>query len=181
MQLVVSNDLSLTPTASGGAVLYTLGENLTALPPISYVDYRLRFSTAGSYKLYVRARADEVWAAGDQFTANSFRVPLTFDAPFADATDFNTYYVTSVMNASAAQATPSSTNFAVYAEAPTYEVTQAMVDSGQVVVLRLGSRERGVRWDRMVLSTDPALTTAGFNSQHATGLNSESGQILGID
>src|SRR5882672_9125689 len=151
-------------TASGGQVLYTQGENVTAFP-VSYVEYRLQFSTPGAYRLYCRAKADVVFASADRFTANSFWVPLAFNTPYTTNTpDSDANYVRSAMNASDAQATPSSTNFVVYAETPSYNVTQEMVDSRTVVVLRVGTRERGVMLDRLVLSTDTALTETGFSA-----------------
>src|SRR5262245_42156766 len=124
-------------TASGGKVLYALGENITAFPA-SYVDYRLQFATPGSYRLYIRAKADALWASADRFTANSLWIPLRFNTPFTTNTpDSEAHYVRSAMNASDAQVTPSSTNFQIYAEAPLFEVTQAMVDSTEVVTLRV--------------------------------------------
>ena len=60
--------------ASGGRALYIFGENITAAP-VSFVDYRIRFATAGTYKLYYRWRADAAWANLDRFTANSIWMP----------------------------------------------------------------------------------------------------------
>src|SRR5262245_34259101 len=149
--------------ASGGKVPYALGENITAFPA-SYVDYQLQFATPGSYRLYIRAKADAVWASADRFTANSLWIPLRFNTPFTTNTpDSEAHYVRSAMNASDAQVTPSSTNFQIYAEAPLFEVTQADVDNRVVMLLRVGTRERGVMLDRLVLSTDQALSEAGFN------------------
>ena len=144
--------------ASEGRTIYALGENVTAFP-VSYVDYHLQFSTPGSYRLYDRAKADVAWAVADQFTANSFWVPRTFNAPIAtNNPEAEVAYIRSASNGSAAQANPSSTNFAIYGESTPYEVTQAMVDNREVVVLRIGTRERGMIIDRFVFSTDQALT-----------------------
>jgi hypothetical protein len=173
-----------TPTndamASGDAVLYTLGENITAFPA-SYVDYRLQFSTPGSYRLYIRAKADVVWASGDVFTANSIWIPLRFNTPFTTTTpDSEAHYVRSVMNNGAANTLPYSTNFNIYGESPLFEVTQEMVDSREVVTLRVGTRERGVMLDRLVLSTDQALTETGFNSLPNTELDNIAPQVVSV-
>jgi hypothetical protein len=167
-------------TASGGKVLYALGQNVTAFPA-SYVDYRLQFTTPGSYRLYIRAKADAVWASADRFTANSIWIPLRFNTPFTTNTpDSEAHYVRSAMNASDAQATPSSTNFQIYAEAPIFEVTQAMVDGAEVITLRVGTRERGVMLDRLVLSTDQALSETGFNSLPNTELDNIAPKVVGV-
>ena len=167
-------------TASGGAVLYTLGQNITAFPA-SYVDYQLQFATPGSYRLYIRAKADVVWASADRFTANSIWIPLRFNTPFTTNTpDSEAHYVRSAMNASDAQATPSSTNFNIYGEAPLFEVSQAMVDNRDVVTLRVGTRERGVMLDRLVLSTDQGLSETGFNQLPNTELDSIAPQVVSV-
>jgi hypothetical protein len=167
-------------TASGGKALYALGQNITAFPA-SYVDYRLQFANAGSYRLYIRSKADVVWASGDVFTANSIWIPLRFNTPFTTNTpDSEAHYVRSVMNNGAANTIPYSTNFNIYAETPIFEVTQAMVDSQEVVTLRVGTRERGVILDRLVLSTDQALTETGFNSLPNTELDNIAPQVVGV-
>jgi hypothetical protein len=157
-------------TASGGKALYALGQNITAFPA-SYVDYRLQFATPGSYRLYLRARADVVWAAADRFTANSLWIPLRFNTPFTSTTlESEAHYVRSAMNASDAQATPSSTNFNIYGESPLFEVTQAMVDSREVVTLRVGTRERGVMLDRLVQhQSGPRRNRVQFHPQLRRG------------
>ena len=114
--------------ASGGAAIIAVGENVTA-SPVSFVDYQIRFTTAGAYRLYSRWRAHEVPAAADRFTANSFHVPLQFNT----GTELAEYAVSASNTGTDAQGTPSSTNFTVIVEAQTYDVTQAMVDSGEVV------------------------------------------------
>jgi hypothetical protein len=175
-QWVVVNDAA----ASEGKELYALGENVTAFP-VSYVDYRLQFSTPGSYRLYDRAKADVAWAAADRFTANSFWAPRTFNTPFAtNNTDALASYIQSASNGSDAQANPSSTNFVIYGEATPFEVTQGMVDNREVVTLRIGTRERGMIIDRFVLSTDQALTEAGFNALPNTGLDNTPPQVVSV-
>jgi hypothetical protein len=84
------------------------------------------------------------------------------------------------MNASDAQATPSSTNFNIYGESPLFEVTQAMVDSQEIVTLRVGTRERGVMLDRLVLSTNPALDATGFNSLPNTELDNLAPRVVSV-
>jgi hypothetical protein len=176
-----------TPTndaaASGGAVLYVLsptGANITS-NAISYVDYRLQFTTPGTYRLYTRWKADAVWASGDRFTANSYWTPLTFNAPTApDNPSTLAAYVASASNGSDAQGTPSSTNFTVIGETTSFAVTQTMVDSLEVVTLRLGTRERGMIIDRIVMSTDPALSEAGFNALPNTGLDNKPPAIASV-
>src|SRR5688500_18365093 len=66
------------PAASGGAAITAFGTNNTAAP-LAFVDYRLRFTTPGSYRLYYRWRAHEVPASADVFTANSFYAPNAFN------------------------------------------------------------------------------------------------------
>jgi len=151
-----------TPTndaaASGGNVLYILGDNLTAVP-ISFVDYTIHFATPGTYKLYYRWRADAVWANADRFTANSIYIPTTFNAN----TNL-TNYVIAASNGSDAQGNPSSTNYTVIGEPGLFTVTPSMVNPGAIAVLRIGTRERGFILDRLVLSTDAALNESGFNA-----------------
>ena len=66
------------PAASGGAAITAFGTNNTAAP-LAFVDYRLRFTSAGSYRLYYRWRAHQVPASADVFTANSFYAPNAFN------------------------------------------------------------------------------------------------------
>jgi len=53
-----------------------------------------------------------------------------------------------------------------------------MVDAGEVVTLRLGTRERGMTIDRIALSTDVALTEGGFNALPNTGVDSAAPVML---
>ena len=64
----------------GGAAITAFGTNNTAAP-LAFIDYRLRFTTPGSYRLYYRWRAHEVPASADVFTANSFYAPNAFNTP----------------------------------------------------------------------------------------------------
>ena len=46
----------------------------------------------------------------------------------------------------------------------TYTVTQADVDAGIPLILSLGTREAGFMLDRIVFSTDPALTDSALDA-----------------
>ena len=167
-----------TPTndtaASGGGVLYIFGENITSAP-VSFVDYRIKFATAGTYRLYYRWKADVAFAAGDRFTANSIWMPLTFNT----RTNLEDY-TRSASNSSDAQGNSSSTNYTVYSEPTSFEVTTAMVSGGEVQVLRIGTRERGFTLDRLVLSTDQSLTESGFNALPNTALDNRPPQVVSV-
>ena len=154
------------PAASGGAALTAVGANNTAAP-LSFADYRLRFATPGSYRFYYRWRAHEVPASADRFTANSFYAPNAFNT----GTNVTEYHP-AASNGSDAQGNPSSTNYTVISEPTSFDITQAMIDAGEIVTLRLGTRERGMTIDRIVLSTDIALSEAGFNALPNTGIDS---------
>ena len=147
--------------ASGGKVLVAGGENQTANPS-SFINYSIRFATPGTYTIYYRWKADVARAGNDINSANSFKIPNKFGAG-TDVAD----YVTSVSNGTGA---PNSTNkFNFVTEPGALEVTQADVDAGVPLVFTLGTREAGLSVDRIVLSTDPALTEAAYNALPNTG------------
>ena len=154
------------PAANGGAAITAFGTNNTAAP-LAFIDYRLRFTSPGSYRLFYRWRAHEVPASADVFTANSFYAPNTFNT----GTNLAEYHP-SASNGRDATMTPPSTNYTVVSEPTDFAVTQEMVDAGEIVTLRFGTRERGMTIDRVVLSTDAALTEAGFNALPNTGVDS---------
>jgi len=160
------------PAANGGAAITAFGTNNTAAP-LAFVDYRLRFTTPGSYRLYYRWRAHEVPASADVFTANSFYAPNAFNT----GTNVSEYHA-SASNARDATMTPPSTNYTVVSEPTDFAITQEMIDAGEIVTLRLGTRERGMTVDRIVFSTDVALTEAGFNALPNTGVDSAAPVML---
>jgi len=116
-----------------------------------------------------------MWANADRFTANSFYVPILFNAT-TNLADF----VAGQSNGSDAQGTPSSTNYTVIGEPAVFTVSPAMVTNSQVVILRLGTRERGFLLDRIVLSTDQGLNESGFNALPNTGSDTTPPAVVSV-
>src|SRR5262245_22412783 len=64
--------------ASAGTALYIAGTTDNGTSPHSFVQYQLKFASAGTYYLYYRWKADAARTVADQFTANSCWIPNTF-------------------------------------------------------------------------------------------------------
>jgi hypothetical protein len=152
---VVTNDVA----ASGGKVLYIDGTTDNALAPHSFVQYHIKFATAGTYNLYYRWKADAARTVADQFTANSTLIPNTLGAfstaGAAGAADFHT-------GASNGTQAPANNVFDWTREADgttTYTVTEEQVAAGVPLVLSVGTREAGFAVDRWVLTTASEVLT----------------------
>jgi hypothetical protein len=144
--------------ASGGKALYQQGPDQQTGYPVSFALYHLRFKTPGTYNLYVRWRADKARSDQDANGANSYRVPTGFGDLPTDTTSLN-YGSSSANNT---RVPPDANNYASIKEAQTFEVTQEMIDAGDLI-LKIGVREWGMFIDRFVLSLDNALTDTAFN------------------
>lgn len=146
--------------ASGGKALFQEGTDQQTAYPVSFALYHLRFRTPGTYNLYVRWRGDKARTDQDANSANSYKVPISFGDLPTDNTSLN--YVTSSANNS--RIPPDANNYASIREATTFTVTQADIDAGGDLILKIGTREFAMYLDRFVLSLDGALTDTGFNS-----------------
>ncbi len=153
---VVTNDA----TASGSQVLYIGGATDNNLAPHSFVQYSIKFSTAGTYNLYYRFKADPARTVADQFTGNSMLVANAFGAlSTAGATGLGDFH-TSASNGGQA---PANNVFDWQVEADgssAFTITAEHVAAGVPIVLTLATREAGFTLDRLVLSTEAALTDA---------------------
>lgn len=154
-QWVVTNE----PAASSGAGLYDQGVNQTAYSA-SFVEYALVFTQPGTYSVYYRWRADKTFTDRDPNSANSFRLPVDFGNLDNDTTSTN--FVTASVNNQVQ--VPAANSYNVFKDNQTYTVTQAQVDAGIPLVLKVGSREAGIILDRFVLSTSTALSEGDFNA-----------------
>ncbi len=155
---VVTNDVP----ANGGLSIYQAGDNGTAFSS-GFATYTLKFQTPGSYRLYVRWRADVARSTQDQNGANSYRVPVDFGDLPTDAASLN--FVSSSANNS--RVPPAANNYDWIREAADtslYIVTQAQVDAGQPLLFKIGTREWGMFLDRFVLSQDDGLTAPGLDA-----------------
>src|SRR5688572_13091481 len=148
----VTNDA----TASGTRALYAPGANGTATPS-SFATYAIRFRVPGDYTLSFRWRADKAFTDLDPNSGNSYYRPNDFGDLSSDVANYG------VSAANNTRTPPDVNNYAMIAETQTYSVTQAQVDAGQPLILKLGTREAGLYIDRMVLSLNP-LTEAEFNA-----------------
>jgi hypothetical protein len=97
------------------------------------------------YKLFFRWRANQAFTDADPNAANSFFTPKTFNAT-TNAADYN---VSSVNNT---RVRPESNAYGVGTETTLLEVTQAQVDAGLPLLFRIGTREAGMMFDRIVLT-----------------------------
>jgi hypothetical protein len=152
---VITNDA----TANGGKAIYQAGANGTASSS-SFALYSLNFSQPGIYSIYYRWRADKSYTDLDPNSANSFRLPVDFGDLTNDATSVN--FVTASVNN--AVSVPAANSYNVFKDSATYTVTQAELDSGSPLILKVGTREAGMFIDRFVLSTNDTLTEADFNA-----------------
>src|SRR6185436_16746941 len=118
-----------------------------ALAPHSFALYQIKFTTAGTYHLYYRFRADPARTVADQFTGNSCLLPNvlgTFKTAGANGlADFHT----SASNGGQAPAN-NIYDWQREADTATYTVTAAEVAAGVPLVLSVGTREAGFMVDR---------------------------------
>ncbi len=145
--------------ASGGSAIYQAGDNGTAFSS-SFALYKIKFKTVGSYTLYVRWRGDEARTTQDANGANSYRRPVGFGDLVTDTASLN--FVSSSANNT--RVPPAANLYASIKEnGQVYEVTQADIDAGGELILKVGTREWGMFLDRFVLSLNDALTDLDFN------------------
>jgi hypothetical protein len=149
--------------ASGGAALYIAGTTDNALAPHSFVQYEIKFATAGTYNLYYRWKADAARTVADQFTANSTLIPNAFGALSTAGPNGLADFHTAASNGTQAPAN-NAYDWTREADTATYEVTPAQVAAGLPLILTLGTREAGFTLDRLVLSPDAALTDAALDA-----------------
>lgn len=142
--------------ASGGSALAATGTNDTGGAPHSFAQYSIRFATPGTYYLYYRWKADAARTVSDQFTANSSFIPLTFGAFSTPGVDGRVNFATAAANGSSA---PANNSYAWQKEPDTiaYTVTAQDAAGGAALILTIGTREAGMFFDRLVLSTDATL------------------------
>ncbi len=146
------------PNASGGAVLIADGTNSTGDSPHSFAQYDLNFATPGTYFLYYRWRSDAARTGGDAFTANSTWIGNRFGAFSTPGSAAQADYVRSDSNNTQA---PANNTFEWRREVETFTYT---VGAPGRQILTLGTREAGMIFDRIVLSSDPALTPAALDA-----------------
>lgn len=171
---VITND----PTPSGSTALFTSGPLGAGTDfPRAFASYSIKFSTAGSYKLFYRWRANPAYGQADLNTGNSFRMPIRFNAS-TEASVANPDYVVSSGNNAVAY--PASGNYNLLSDNQLLEVTQAQVDAGEVLVFTMGTREAGMTFDRFVLTLESTLTDAQFNALPNTGADPTPPRIAGV-
>jgi hypothetical protein len=144
--------------ASGGRALYAQGPDQNTTTPGSFATYKLRFKTAGTYNLYVRWRADVARTGQDVNGANSYYLASAFGNAGPEVAN----YVVSAANNS--RQPPAANNYEFKAEVTPFEVTQADVDAGNELTLKIGTREWGMFIDRFIMSTEAGLTDVALNS-----------------
>ena len=156
---VVTNDSS----AIGGSALYIGGTTDNGTSPHSFVQYQIKFATAGTYHLYYRWKADSTRTVADQFTANSAWIPLDFGAISTPGAGSQVLFRTAASNGTQA---PANNAYDWQREPDTspYTVSEEQVNAGAPLVLTIGTREAGMVIDRWVLSPDPNLTDAALEA-----------------
>ena len=159
-------------TASGGTALISSGTNQTATSPHSFAQYSIKFATQGSYYLYYRWRADPARTGSDAFTANSSQIPNTFGA-YSIPGDVSPFH-TSASNGGSA---PSDNVYDWTREADGREYVVGAAEVLAPVVFTLGTREAGMMFDRLVFSTEPALTDAQLDALPNSGVQAVAPQI----
>ncbi len=154
---VITNDV----TPSGNLALYASGANGTAFPT-SFASYSIKFSTAGTYKLYFRWRANQQFTDADPNAANSFYAPRVFNANISPVNPNPDFSASTVNNT---RVRPESNTYHVDPEnTALLTVSQEQIDAGLPLTFSLGTREAGFMFDRIVLSQDQSLTEPGFNA-----------------
>lgn len=145
--------------ASGGGGIIAAGSNSTGDSPHSFAHFEIRFATQGSYFIYYRWKADATRTAGDVFTANSSWLGSTFGA-FSTPGDQSTFVRTDSNNTQA----PANNVYSWRREPESVVYPVGAAEIGTSVFLTIGTREAGMVFDRLVLSTDPTLTEAALDA-----------------
>ena len=157
------------PSAAGGTALYCNTSNAPPFAngingaggpqfgrPNSFVTYTINFAQPGTYTVYYRWRANPavVAANSDNSQANSAFFPNTFGA-FTNAGDASPFHTAGANGVAA----PASTAYQWRAEGTTYSVAAPGPQ-----VFTLGEREWGFFLDRILFSTNAALTPAQLDA-----------------
>jgi hypothetical protein len=160
-------------TASGGTTLYASGTNSTGTSPHSFAQYSIKFAAQGSYFLYYRWRADPARTGNDAFTANSAQIANTFGA-FSTPGDLTPFHVSASNPPSSA---PTDNVYSWTREADGTEYIVGATEVAGPVVFTLGTREAGMMIDRLVFSTEPALTGPQLDALANSGVQAVAPQI----
>src|SRR5206468_10346091 len=141
---VITNDA----TPSGDTALYAAGAHNTGFPT-SFASYSIKFSTPGTYKVFFRWRANELYTDADPNSANSFYAPNKLNSSTSPLNPNPDYGVSTVNNT---RVRPESNTYHVdqNKKAPRTE-TQEQVDAGVALLFNIGTREAGMMFDRFVL------------------------------
>ena len=158
---VITNDV----TPSGDQALFAAGVNNTGFPT-SFASYSIRFTSAGSYRIYLRWRASEDYTKNDPNSGNSYQVPVKFNSSREPLNPDPDYVSSSINNT---RVPPAVNTYGFSLESTSLEVTQEQVDAGEPLDFTIGTREAGLFLDRFVLSLDATLTEAQFNAAENTG------------
>lgn len=144
-------------TASGGSSLIADGTTSTGDSPHSFAQYRIDFKTPGTYFLYYRWRADSSRTGSDTAAANSSWVGNRLGAFSTPGAAAQANFIRTDSNNARA---PEDNAFAWRRELDTltYQVASAGLQT-----FTLGTREAGMIFDRLVLSTSPDLATAALD------------------
>jgi len=160
-------------TASGGTALISSGTNQTATSPHSFAQYSIKFATEGSYYLYYRWRANPAFTGSDAFTANSSQIPNTFGA-YSTPGDTSPFHVS---QSNTGTSSPANNVYDWTRELDGREYVVGAPEVAAPVVFTLGTREAGMMFDRLVFSTEPALTDAQLDALPNSGIPAAGPQI----
>src|SRR5262249_21440438 len=140
---VITNDV----TPSGDHALYAAGANGTAFPT-SFATYAIKFSTPGTYRVFFRWRANQLYTDADPNSANSYYAPTLFNARTPPDNPNPDYAASSVNNT---RVRPESNTYHVDTENNgLLTVSQEQVDAGEPLFYNVGTREAGFMLDRFV-------------------------------
>ena len=156
------------PPASASGAIYIGGTTDNGTSPHSFVQYQVKFTTAGTYNLYYRWKADPARTVADQFTGNSCWIPNEFGPLSTPGADAQANFHTSASNGTQAPGN-NVYDWQREADTATYAVTQDQVTAGTPLVFSVGSREAGMIIDRWIFSTDPNLTDAALDALPNSG------------
>lgn len=166
-------------TASGGTALYCTTTNFPPLSgaqagrPNSFVTYDLNFSQAGTYYVYLRWHADAavITATGDNFQANSCFFPNALGIITAPG-DASQMFTVSANGVGA----PASTTYQwTAAQGTIYTVAEAGAQT-----FSIGDREWGFYLDRIIFSTNGALTGGQLDALPNSGGLASPPKILSV-
>lgn len=154
-------------TASAGSALIANGTTSTASSPQSFAQFQINFKTAGTYYLYYRWRADAARTAAEGTgSANSSWVGNRFGAFSTPGASAQVDYVRTDSNN---YSSPADNSFNWLREVATLTYPVGAAEIASVQTLTLGTRECGMIFDRIVLSTDSTLTAAALDALRNSG------------